>query len=227
VKNPRIVALSALLLGAVGIVLMSSWYSGSRVSELPLVAGPEGESDDPSELSAGILPGRGHGPSAPRRELMDTTAARPSQAVPDGSGAPEGAATLAELREFREYVDTTLSEIRQEQAAGKLRDIEKRVALLDDVILELDEQLDLNRRQSERLRSALLSRLDLEAEYLRKWECGMDEEILAELMASDRAAHFVELSEFLTGEQLKAYLSSRSGAGRGGGQGSRHAAAGG
>ena len=149
---------------------------------------------------------------------MHATASREgldlSGGTPAGSGEPPRAATLAELQEFRVYVDTTLSEIRKEQATDKLRDIEKRGARMDDVILELDDLLTLSSRQSERMRSALLSRLDLEAEYLRKWERGMDEGILGELMASDRAAHVAELSEFLTGEQLHTYLSRKVGARR-------------
>jgi len=119
---------------------------------------------------------------------------------------PVQTATLEELDEFREFVSHSLSEIRQAEAAPRLRSLELKAVRLDETMPGLADRLELTPSQSDRMRSVLLSRLDLEAEYWRQWGQGADEAILAELKARDDAAHRHDLAQFLTPAQMRAYL---------------------
>ena len=57
------------------------------------------------------------------------------------------------------------------------------------------------------MRTALLNKFERESELIRRWEAGEDDEILGEQKASDRETLRVELSRFLSPEQLETYLS--------------------
>jgi hypothetical protein len=115
-------------------------------------------------------------------------------------------ATLTELRDFREYVDSTISELRKQEAATKITALEAQAASLDETMPTTEAWLKLTPHQSDKMRSVLLTRLDREAEYLRLWADGADEEILGELRKGDREARLSELTGLLTAEQLREYL---------------------
>ena len=115
-------------------------------------------------------------------------------------------ATLTELRDFREYVDNTISELRKQEAATKIAALEALAASLDQTMPATEAWLKLSAHQSDKMRSVLLARFDSEAEYLRLWADGADEEILGELRKSDREARLSELTGLLTVEQLETYL---------------------
>lgn len=211
-KSPHIVSLLALVVSAVGVaaVLMgpSNFWSRHDVSaDLP--TRPGGLADELNDRLT--IP-----------ELRPAYLQR--AAVADGlvSGGGEDsppeespkAATLAELQDFREYAASALSEIRHQEATDKLRTLEERAARLDETMTALEDWLELTPHQSDKMRSLLLSRFDREAEYLRLWEEGADEEIRGELKVNDREAQVSELSGFLTAGQLETYLSRGGGGGK-------------
>ena len=126
--------------------------------------------------------------------------------APPGTGPPR-AATLAELQDFRAFVADTLTELRASEAAAELRAIEERAERLDEILAILATRLALTQPQSDRLRSALLARFDREAEYVRLWEQGAEEDVLTKLKATDRETHEAELATFLSPEQIAVYRS--------------------
>ena len=214
-KSLRIVPLLALAVSVVGfaIAVMNPWTFGSRGAAAGLSAAPppSARSEDLTEESREAnarLTSPGPLPADARRspvtsEGEDSEASEGTFAEP---GEPPKAATLEELLEFREYVRTTLSEIRKEEAADKLRELKQQVAKLDETMPALEDWLELTPQQSDKMRSVLLTQWDREAEYLRLWEQGADEEILGELKVSDQKAHSNELAGFLTEEQVQTYL---------------------
>lgn len=218
-KSLQLASLVALTASAVGAALV---LSDSSVFGTRPVAGAEFDRPDaePTEhISAELIhevgaagvdrqrrPGFAEHDSVSqpgRSESGDGTA--PSDAMPGGPQVPRKAPTLAEIQEFREYVDGTISEMREEQAADDLRRLRTRIEKLDETMPALEVVLDLTAAQSDKLRTALLTGFDREAEYLRLWAKGADEQILAELKTSDRAALVRELSSFLSAEQLALY----------------------
>lgn len=214
-KSPQIFSLIALVATAVGVlaVFMDPPTAAARhVVSADRLTRVDGLADESREVDL----------------RLSISELRPSHrqraAVVDGVDAGEGvdarqagspqAATLAELQEFREYVASTISEMRTQEAASQLRALEEQAARLDETMPTLEEWLALTPHQADKMRSVLLSRLDRETEYLRLWEQGADEEILSELKVSDREAHLEELAGFLTAAQLEAYLSRGTAGGR-------------
>jgi len=212
-KSPRIVALLALALVPVGVVtvMTAPWTSGSGPAALSPAAIPAAPAtyleESPGRIAGDVV----LAPSQSRREVASAAVpqAEPDLSEPVRAGSHERpqAATPAELAEFNAYVDATLAELRTEQVADSLRDIEKRTARMDYTIRTLENRLGLTPVQSGKLRRALLLRLDREAEYVWQSEQGADEAILGELKASDFEAHKRELSQFLTLKQLQVYSS--------------------
>lgn len=77
--------------------------------------------------------------------------------------------------------------------------------VLETRMLKFEDQLGLDRAQSDALRSALLSQHDREAEWTRLWRDGADAEVLAEMKTNDQATHRAELESILTPEQLEQF----------------------
>lgn len=128
------------------------------------------------------------------------------EAQPASSKAPRKPPTIEEMREFREYVGTTITDMRKQEAVPRLSNLLGRVEKMGETIESMENWLGLTHTQSDRMKSLLLSQLDLEIEYLKKWEQGADNDLLAELKASDRVARDQELSEFLSATQLRRFL---------------------
>ncbi|MFT5478706.1 MAG: hypothetical protein ACI8Y8_004075 [Planctomycetota bacterium] len=220
-SNTRIIPLVILLLSAVALVAVMRTSSRSEVHGAGLPGAAE-----PSALGATLAVARGSEllappePAATRGIDLESLPARwaslgvdldqkmrdPSVGGMSGTTEPTEPASLEELREFRAFVSNSLSEIRHEEAAARLKDLERRAATMGQTIPQLARRLELSEQQARKMESELLSRLDVEAEYWRQWEQGADGEILDELKARDRGAHIDELSKFLKPEQLKAYL---------------------
>lgn len=99
---------------------------------------------------------------------------------------------------------------------------EANLEVLEIRMMKFEDQLGLDRRQSDALRGALLTHADREAEWTRRWAAGED---VGELKASDAAELEAELEEILTPEQLEQYHamngggSSKGGGGSGGSKG--------
>jgi len=209
-KSTRIVSLLALAVGVIGFVIVLT--TGHRRAEAGLLPAADPNADFPPRIGDLAELRAAEVQRAPvvaglvsSRELDARRDESPEVLDEDPAESPK-VVTLAELQEFREYVTSTLSEIRKQKAADELRRLEKRSANLDATVSTLEDSLELTPHQSDKLRSLLLSGFDREAEYLRLWEEGADEEILGELKASDHEVNVTELSGFLTAEQLAAYL---------------------
>lgn len=222
--NSRIVALLALIASLIGAVTVLvnrpvpgplEVAAGSPPAAAPAADGLRERSEPLAD------PGSEARDSSNGRRIAVTEEEAPEngadRGVLEASDAPAGAieapkaATLAELQEFRAYVDSTLTEIRRDRAAVELRKIERRKARLDETVKGLVELLELTSTQSEQLRSSLLLRLDRETEYVRLEESGADKEILAELQAKDWKTHLEEVAAFLSTEQVKTYVSRLAG----------------
>ena len=111
--------------------------------------------------------------------------------------------------QFKQEIATALTEIRHQEAVDKVRSKqEARLADLDEKLLpRVEEWLQLTPSQTHEMRTALLNKFERESELIRRWEAGEDDEILGEQKASDRETLRVELSRFLSPEQLETYLS--------------------
>lgn len=229
-KSTQIFSLLALVASAVGVtaVLMDeSTSEAHHIASADLPTRARGLAGEDLELIE-LLGVPGYDPADLRRAVVAEGPA-PSGRTPSGRGSsgrgssgmadsrPEEypkTATLTELRDFRAYVESTLSEVRQQEAAAKINALEARAARMDATMPTMENRLGLTPHQSNKMRSVLLSQLDREAEYVRLWAKGADEEILAELKKSDREARLEELTGFLTQAQLATYASSEGGPGR-------------
>jgi len=130
------------------------------------------------------------------------------------TGSPGTPTGSVERKDLREYVSEALTEIRKEEAAARFPSLEERAAELDETMPKLEAWLDLTREQSGRMRSALLSQYEREADVLRRWQEGADARVLATMKRDDREVHLAELAEILTPEQLEAYASRREWGGK-------------
>jgi len=203
----------ALVLGALGIVnvMTGPSISSARATERSLAVAAEARvagSDGSGESREPELAGLGPELAAPQRVAMDAPASRAGPRAPNETpveAAAPVAATPEELREFGEYVDATLAEIRTEKAADRMRDIDRRNAALDGTLRALQAKLGLTPLQADKLRSLLRLQLDREAEYVWHFEQRADEQALAELKANDREIHLRDLSSILTAKQFAAY----------------------
>lgn len=129
-----------------------------------------------------------------RDELRAALEGAPAAAL---AGAPEA---------FEERVASTLIELRRQEAVEKVRGWqEERIEQLDETLPKIESWLELTPAQSDRMRSALLTQYDREAELTRRWEAGEDPEVLGEVKRQDREAHFEDLSRFLGQDQLERY----------------------
>ena len=235
-KAPLIVALLALVLSAVALAAMltTALSTEPRATDpaLPMVSAHD--ADILAQLKSLTEENRDLRDRLATLELMP--ASSPSQRAPvtagfvpkeefeafrdevrlalGSSGTPDGEA-LTSLPGFKEQIADTLSEIRHEEAVGKVRTrIAARLAKLDETMPRIDEWLELTLQQSSSMRTALLAQYDREAELVRRWEAGEDSEVLGELKRSDREAHRDELAGFLTPAQLETYASRSGGGGK-------------
>ena len=118
---------------------------------------------------------------------------------------PKRPPSPAELEEFRTHVAGALEDIRKREAVSKLRTIEKRTERLDDVLPMYAKRLELDAEATTRLRSVLLRQYQREADIVRRWQDGEDDEVLGEMKRNDREVHQGELAEVLTPAQLELY----------------------
>lgn len=140
-----------------------------------------------------------------RDEMLEALAGSKAMAAKLASG-PDG---------FKDQVASTLSEIRKDEAFGKVRAWqEKRLDRLDQTMPKIETWLELTTNQSGKMRSALLAQYDREAELTRRWKAGEDAEVIGEVKRSDREAHITDLSGFLTPAQLERYSAQRRGSGK-------------
>ena len=105
-------------------------------------------------------------------------------------------------------VASALHDIRKAESVGKVRAFaEGRLERLDESMPKMEDWLGLTSDQSAKMRTALLAQYDREAELIRRWEAGEDDQVLGELKRSDRERHMTELSGFLSPGQLETYSS--------------------
>lgn len=134
--------------------------------------------------------------------------------------AGQSATGAAGEGDFKDQVATTLSEIRKDEAVGKVRAWqEERLERLDRTMPKMESWLQLSGDQSARMRSALLARYEREAELIRRWEAGESDEVLGEIKGSDREAHLSDVAAFLTPQQLDDYVSAEGQGGKPAGNG--------
>ncbi|TDJ76782.1 MAG: hypothetical protein E2O39_02725 [Planctomycetota bacterium] len=235
-KAPLIVSFLALVLSAVALAAMltTALSTEPRAVDPALPSAAASDADILAQLKNLAEENRDLRDRLAILELIP--ASSPSQRVPVTAGfvpkeefeafrdevrlalASSGALdddALTALPGFKKKVADTLSEIRHEEAVGKVRTrIEARLAKLDETMPRIDEWLELTPQQSSSMRTALLAQYDREAELVRRWEAGEDTEILGELKRSDREAHRNELAGFLTPAQLETYTSRGGGGGK-------------
>ena len=176
--------------------------SGSLLGEPPLGTRPAG---DAALAGDAIL--------ATPRELMPRMGLRqaePAEPISEpGLGDSDTLRSkpdaLAEMQEFEAFVDRTILDIRREDTERMRKDLERRRAALDESMQRMQRWLELSDAQAERFRNSIWTSLDLEAEYLRRWELGAAPESLGALKAHDRGLHLRELGSFLSQEQLELY----------------------
>ena len=101
------------------------------------------------------------------------------------------------------YLDKARMEEKVERAAGYRA---KREANLERDVEKMTSWLDLTQNQADSLRSTLILQSEREAELLRLWEEGTDDQVLGEMKAADGQAFQDELSGFLSTDQLETYL---------------------
>lgn len=135
-------------------------------------------------------------------ELIQRTAASP------GADVPEPAS-------FEDRVAETLTAIRKQEKVTAVREKqEQRVARLDQDVARIDEWLQLDRRQTDELRTALLAQYERETELRRLWEEGVEDELLGERKRSDLESFRSDLEVFLTPAQLETFWSAVVGGGK-------------
>jgi len=199
-------AIAGLLLGALGLLAATMLARTPRAS-VPVAAVQRA----PTLERAGTL---ASDPALPTEHDLVTPARserREPRVVERGdepwTPAPQqvAQATPEELRAFRAFIGESLGQVRTIEASGKLNRIEARRSNLELFIAQWERELQLSASQSDRMRSCELERLDREAEYVRLWRTGADEQFLSDLKARDGARHLAQLGTFLSAEQLATY----------------------
>jgi hypothetical protein len=114
--------------------------------------------------------------------------------------------------QVREQLGTALEEIRASEFADKVEAAqENRAANLEPMLAKLQTRLGLNQAQVTQMRSALESKMTLDADLTRRWEEGEDTEVLGQVKADNRVAHQAELARILTTAQLEQHQGRRTG----------------
>ena len=237
-KNPLILSIVALVLCAVALatslVNLTASETGGRTAPPEEVLVPDSEllarvetlteenqalRDRLSALELRPLPT----PRAPvtdeflPREEFDAFRDEVADAL--ASGGALARSTPKETALFKEQVASTLSEIRLEETQAAIqKKLDGRVAELDRTMQRLGSWLELTPHQSEAVRSELLARYERDADLMRRWKAGDDEQVLGEQKRIDHQTHLDELSQILSPQQLETY-SSRSGGGKSPGNG--------
>jgi hypothetical protein len=105
-------------------------------------------------------------------------------------------------------VADALTTIRREERAEAYRgQHERRLERLDEVLPQLEQRLGLTRYQTSRMRTALESRYEREAELLSLWQGGAGDEVVGQQKQADSDAFRDELASFLTEDQLQSFWS--------------------
>ncbi len=226
-KNPLVLALLALVLGGAALVLslLNRPPHGFREGAEPVALSPDdslalrvdelveenrGLRDRVAALEMVPVPVAGArvvaGGEWVAREEFDAFRDEVRAALAElGSVAKVGADPAA----LKDSVASALTEVRREEAVGKVRaKQEARLERLDQTMPKMESWLELTPQQSDRMRSALLAQYEREAELTRRWQAGEDPEVLGELKRGDRETHRAELSGFLSAEQMERYTGS-------------------
>ncbi len=107
-------------------------------------------------------------------------------------------------RRLKEQVEATIDEIRQREEVAHLRaENEEFLEHLDEILPEIQEWLELTSVQTEEMRSALVAKLERDAERLRLWEEGATEPEVDAMWQSSTRTFYDDLDRFLTPEQLE------------------------
>ncbi|MEO0650952.1 MAG: hypothetical protein AAFZ65_09765 [Planctomycetota bacterium] len=113
---------------------------------------------------------------------------------------------------FRELVRKTLDDVRlEEQVKGVQRYQEGRLDRLDQDVAGLTVGLSLSAVQSDELRRALLVQYEREEDLRRRWEEGVDDEVLGEEKDAMYAEFQADLESFLEPEQVTGFWTAVKG----------------
>lgn len=124
-----------------------------------------------------------------------------------GKEALEGKVRPTSPKLDPEAFDEALAASRKRQATRKFESgAEMRAQLLDQRVAKYEAALELTPSQSGSLRTALENQQAREAELLRQWNAGIDNETLGQQKRQDRQAFEDELGGFLTDEQRAGVL---------------------
>jgi len=113
---------------------------------------------------------------------------------------------LEEPRIMEEQIASALTEIRKKEAVTAIRAYqEKRTSRLEEDLTKIGDWLELDARQIDSMRSILADQYERETEQRRLWEEDADEEVLAEMKASDGERFRAELEDALSPDQFSTF----------------------
>lgn len=103
---------------------------------------------------------------------------------------------------FQDQVAVALDAIRKEQQVDKVRSSQEQwLEQLDERMPKLEQQLGLSATQSWQLRSVMLAKYDRDQELIRRWEAGVDPDVLGEEKAANTQSFQDDVSGFLSPQQ--------------------------
>ncbi len=113
---------------------------------------------------------------------------------------------------FRDQVENVLGEIRKDALAkGSTVQQEKRTANLEPSLAKMQSRLGLNQSQVTEMRTALESKITMDAELTQRWRDGESNEVLGQVKRDNQATHQAELERILTPAQLEQHRTPRTG----------------
>ncbi|MCP5020416.1 MAG: hypothetical protein GY930_01460 [bacterium] len=113
---------------------------------------------------------------------------------------------------FRDQVENVLGEIRKDALVNRSTvQQDKRTANLEPTLAKMQSRLGLNQSQVTEMRTALESKIAMDAELTQRWRDGESNEVLGQVKRDNRATHQAELERILTPSQLEQHRTPRTG----------------
>jgi hypothetical protein len=122
--------------------------------------------------------------------------------------AVKGALALADEPELREEVAVALKTIRKDEAVtSALKKNENEAARLEERVTRMSDWLTLDEYQAGELRTLMSTKDEQDRQLIRRWEDGVDDEVLGETKRANTLALHDELERVLSPDQFETFRS--------------------
>ncbi|MEM6672883.1 MAG: hypothetical protein AAF726_08555 [Planctomycetota bacterium] len=154
---------------------------------------------------------------APGRQAGDAVTRADLDALRDElmAGASDTLPAAIRDRELDESIEAVVIDLQKRQAVERFEQgLEKERGTVDDRVAKYGDWLNLDAGQRDRMREILVDRGERDAEIVRLWAQGTDDETLGQMKVDNEVQIQSQIESILGPDQLDRYRSRNSGGGK-------------